>query len=132
MTPFTIVTNNIKYLHVTLTKQVKDPHGKNFKSLKKEIEEDIRKWKDLPFSWLGWINIVKMVPLMKAIYTFNTIPINIPTPFFIVLERAICKLIWNNQKHRIAKTILNNKRTSGGPGGGEAPSLTSSCSTEIE
>jgi hypothetical protein len=48
MTPFTIVTKNIKYLGVTLTKQVKDLYDKNFKSLKKEIEEDLRRWKDLP------------------------------------------------------------------------------------
>jgi hypothetical protein len=46
-TPFTIVTNNIKYLGVTLTKEVKELHDKNFKSLKKEIEEDLRTWKDL-------------------------------------------------------------------------------------
>ena len=50
MTPFTIVPNNIKYLGVTLTKQVKDLYDKNFKSLKKEIEEDLRRWKDLPCS----------------------------------------------------------------------------------
>jgi hypothetical protein len=49
-TPFTIVTNDIKYLSVTLTKQVKDLYDKNFKSLKKEIEEYLRKWKDLPCS----------------------------------------------------------------------------------
>ena len=49
-TPFTIVTNNIKYLGVTLTKEMKDLCDKNFKSLKKEIEEDIRRWKDLPCS----------------------------------------------------------------------------------
>ena len=48
-TPFIIVTNNIKYLGVTLTKQVKDRYDKNFKSLKKEIE-DLRKWRDLPSS----------------------------------------------------------------------------------
>ena len=46
--PFITVTNNIKYLGVTLTKQVKDLHDKNFRSLKKEIEEDIRRWKDTP------------------------------------------------------------------------------------
>jgi hypothetical protein len=49
-THFTIVTNNIKYLCVTLTKQVKDLYDKNFKSLKKEIEEDLRRCKDLPCS----------------------------------------------------------------------------------
>ena len=46
-TPFTTVTNNIKYLGVTLIKQVKDLYDKNFKSLKKEIEKDLRRWKDL-------------------------------------------------------------------------------------
>jgi hypothetical protein len=49
-TPFTIVTNNIKYICVTLTEEVKDLYNKNFKSLKKEIEEDLRRWKDLPCS----------------------------------------------------------------------------------
>ncbi|KAL6083342.1 hypothetical protein STEG23_036912 [Scotinomys teguina] len=72
--PFTIATNSIKYMGVTLTKQVKDVYDENFKSLKKEMEEDLRKWKDLPRSWVGRINIVKMTILPKAIYRFNAIP----------------------------------------------------------
>jgi hypothetical protein len=60
------------------------------------------------------MNLVNMVILLKAIYRFNAIPNKITAKFFVELERAICKFIWNNKKTRKAKIILNNKRTSGG------------------
>jgi hypothetical protein len=88
-------------------------YDKNFKSLKKEFK-DLRRWKDLPCSWIGRINIVKMAILSKTIYRFNVIPFKIPIQFFIELGKAILKFIWNNKKPRTVKTILNNKRTCDG------------------
>jgi hypothetical protein len=83
---FTIATNNIKYVDVTLTKQMKELYDKNFNSLKKEIEEDLRRWKDLPWSWIGKIKIVKKDILPKAIYRVNATSIKITRWSFINLE----------------------------------------------
>jgi hypothetical protein len=78
MTPFMIATNNIRYLGVILTKEVKDLYDRNYKSLKKEIEENIRRWTDPQCSWISRINIVKIDVLSKLIYRFNAVPIKIP------------------------------------------------------
>jgi hypothetical protein len=72
--PFRIASKKIKYLGVNLTKDVNELYKKNYKLLKKEIEENYRRWKDLPYSRIGRINIVKMAILPKAIYMFNAIP----------------------------------------------------------
>jgi hypothetical protein len=61
---------------MNIIKDVKDLYKENYKLLKKEIEEDYKRWKDLPCSYIGRISIVKMATLPKAIYMFNAIPIN--------------------------------------------------------
>ena len=91
---------------------MKDPHDKNIKSLTKEIEEDLRKWRDLPYSWIGRTK-GKIAILPNSVYRFDAILIIIPPQIFKDTERANLNFIRKNRKPRIVQTVPNNKRSFG-------------------
>ena len=76
---------------------MKELYTENYKTLMKEIKDDINRWRDIPCYWVGRINIVKMTILPNSVYRFNVIPIKLPMAFFTKLDQEISQFIWKHK-----------------------------------
>ena len=108
----TIATKRIKYLGINLPKDTKELYTENYKTLMKDIKDDINRWRAIPCSWVGRINIVKMAMLSNTVYRFNVIPIKLSMAFFTELEQKNLTIPMETQKTPNSQNSLKKEEWS--------------------
>ena len=96
--PYTIATKRIKYLGIDLHNETKELYTENYKTLLKEIKDNINRWRDIPCSWVRRISIVKMTILPNAIHRLNAISIKLSMAFFTELEQRMSQFILKHKR----------------------------------
>ena len=110
--PLIITSKRIKYLRINLSKEVKDLYSENYKTLMKEIEDNTNRWNDIPCSWIGRINTVKMTILPNAVYRFSAIHIKLPNGIFHRTRTNILKICTETQKTLNSQSNLEKETQS--------------------
>lgn len=112
--PFKIAQTSFKYLGVEVTRNLPTLFTKNFTALLEKCKADFDRWKDLPLSVSGRVNIIKMIVLPKFIYLFQNIPIFIKKSFFKSFDKLISTFIWKCGPHRIKRAALQRQKNKAG------------------
>uniref|UniRef100_A0A5F8G1U7 RNA-directed DNA polymerase n=1 Tax=Monodelphis domestica TaxID=13616 RepID=A0A5F8G1U7_MONDO len=110
--PFKVTRDNIKYLGIYLPRQTQELYEHNYKTHSTQLKLYLNNWKNIDCSWVGQANIIKMTILLKFIYLFSAIPIELAKNFFTELEKTITKFIWKNKGSRISREIMKKMQSS--------------------
>ena len=96
--PSTTATKRIKYVGKNQPKETIDLYAEHYKTLMKEMKDDTNRWRDIPCSWIGRINSVKMTIQPKESYRFSAIPFKLRMAFFTELEQKTSQFLWKHKR----------------------------------